>query len=626
MSNYSTAPKQDAYETELASSIDDSQTTIVVADAPDFTISGGDSVYGVIDPKNDSREAVRITGISGSTLTVVRGIAAYEGGGSTATPHSGGATFIISDNWQNWDDAKTAINSKLDNDGGNTTTTFDMQLSGSNWRVRKDGSDMKLTDDNQSEVTLSTLAAGGGADEKAKVSSNDTTAGYLNGKLVAGSNVTLTENNDGANETLTIAASSQRDAITTHQTYTPAFLTGGTNAESAFNNWLAVLDGEFKISIDGTPYNISGIDFTGVASMADVATKIQTAIRAATSSTETVVWSTNKFIISSVDTTSSSAITVTSTVDAPAGTDISGAGAANWMDCDTGNGTVTNAVLDKTADTGKVVLLNASGDLDDNVTGETMPVNADLTAKGSMWAASAASTPAELTVGSNDQILTADSGESLGVKWATPTFSESGYNQAGTRYTYQLPFCTDAASGTGYSALTGEQLSMARIYTAGAATSAEAVSRLFGTNTTGNFDLGGSKEIVVRMPAVNLNPALANIATLGISNNSGTGPVDFNDKAVWFEVDASGNVNAKSADGGGSSEDTDITASVTETNFNVWEIRWDGTTATFYVNGTLLATHTTTVPTSGDAYLHLIAPFNGGGLGGFGVPFIDIEL
>ena len=45
-------------------------------------------------------------------------------------------------------------------------------------------------------------------DEKSKVSSNDTTAGYLNGKLVAGTNITLTENNDGGDETLTIATSS----------------------------------------------------------------------------------------------------------------------------------------------------------------------------------------------------------------------------------------------------------------------------------------------------------------------------------------------------------------------------------------------------------------------------------
>lgn len=43
-------------------------------------------------------------------------------------------------------------------------------------------------------------------DEKAKVSSNDTTAGYLNGKLVAGARISLTEGNNGGNETLTIAA------------------------------------------------------------------------------------------------------------------------------------------------------------------------------------------------------------------------------------------------------------------------------------------------------------------------------------------------------------------------------------------------------------------------------------
>ena len=37
------------------------------------------------------------------------------------------------------------------------------------------------------------------------VSANDTTAGYLNGKLVAGTNMVLTENNDGGNETLSVS-------------------------------------------------------------------------------------------------------------------------------------------------------------------------------------------------------------------------------------------------------------------------------------------------------------------------------------------------------------------------------------------------------------------------------------
>lgn len=50
------------------------------------------------------------------------------------------------------------------------------------------------------------LTPGAATDEKTKVSSNDTTAGYLNGKLVAGSGIVLTENNNGGNETLTISA------------------------------------------------------------------------------------------------------------------------------------------------------------------------------------------------------------------------------------------------------------------------------------------------------------------------------------------------------------------------------------------------------------------------------------
>ena len=43
-------------------------------------------------------------------------------------------------------------------------------------------------------------------DVKVLVSSNDSTAGFLNGKLVAGTAISFTENNDGSNETLTINA------------------------------------------------------------------------------------------------------------------------------------------------------------------------------------------------------------------------------------------------------------------------------------------------------------------------------------------------------------------------------------------------------------------------------------
>lgn len=71
------------------------------------------------------------------------------------------------------------------------------------WDVFSAGAGADMVHDHSSAAEGGTLAI---TDEKAKVSANDTTAGYLNGKLVAGTNVTLTENNDGGNETLTIAA------------------------------------------------------------------------------------------------------------------------------------------------------------------------------------------------------------------------------------------------------------------------------------------------------------------------------------------------------------------------------------------------------------------------------------
>lgn len=130
------------------------------------------------------------------------------------------------------------------------------------------------------------------------------------------------------NATLTggTSATSQLDGI----------LTGGTSATSVIETWNAVSDGEFAITIDGTAYDIIGLDFSEAADMDAVAAIIQAGIRAETGSTETVVWSTNKFII-----TGSKSVTVTSAVDGGSGTDISGVGATTFMDCEDGVGTPT---------------------------------------------------------------------------------------------------------------------------------------------------------------------------------------------------------------------------------------------------------------------------------------------
>ena len=70
--------------------------------------------------------------------------------------------------------------------------------------------------------------------------------------------------------------------------------------------------------------------------------------------------------------------------------------------------------------------------------------NAIVDAKGDLIAASAADTPARLAVGANGTVLTADSGETTGLKWATPSVGVNknylinggfGIAQRGTSFT-----------------------------------------------------------------------------------------------------------------------------------------------------------------------------------------------
>ena len=77
------------------------------------------------------------------------------------------------------------------------------------------------------------VAGGSGVaptDEQVKVSSNDTTAGFLNGKLVSGTGISLVENNDGANETLTITNTDPNVDQNLFETFTADV--GSTTADS----------------------------------------------------------------------------------------------------------------------------------------------------------------------------------------------------------------------------------------------------------------------------------------------------------------------------------------------------------------------------------------------------------
>ena len=75
--------------------------------------------------------------------------------------------------------------------------------------------------------------------DKVSVSANDTTPNYLNGKLVAGTNISLTEGSDGGNETLTAAFTGNLNAsvinagtVSTDRLPTITVAKGGTNLTS----------------------------------------------------------------------------------------------------------------------------------------------------------------------------------------------------------------------------------------------------------------------------------------------------------------------------------------------------------------------------------------------------------
>jgi hypothetical protein len=106
----------------------------------------------------------------------------------------------------------------------------------------------------------------------------------------------------------------------------------------------------------------------------------------------------------------------------PADTDLVKDGAAAIRTL--GNGIDTSFLDLKGGTTGQVLSKASNTDLDFSWVAQddsNAIQNAIVDAKGDLISATAADTPARLAVGANGTVLTADSAEATGLKWATPS-------------------------------------------------------------------------------------------------------------------------------------------------------------------------------------------------------------
>ena len=113
------------------------------------------------------------------------------------------------------------------------------------------------------------------------------------------------------------------------------------------------------------------------------------------------------------------------------------------------NGVDTSFVDLKGGTTGQVLAKATNTDLDFSWVAQddsNAIQNAIVDAKGDLISATAADTPARLAVGTNGQVLTADSTEATGLKWATASVALNlacAYNYVATRESTSSTTYTD---------------------------------------------------------------------------------------------------------------------------------------------------------------------------------------